>query len=546
MRLHAAATLFSLSALAAESSTGAASETPSPAAASGGASGASHCCGALQTAGLSIQYPGNEQYEERIDSYWSVAAQLRPWCLIQPQNAAEVSKAVIALKEANRTQTCQFAIRSGGHTVWPGANNIEDGVTIDLGFMNTTTNFKNGTAGVGAGSRWGSVFSTLLKDNLLIVGGRASSVGVGGFLLGGGNSFFSARKGMACDNVAQYELVLGSGEIVYVNKDSYPDLFPAMKGSTNNFGIVTRFDLSTFENDNIWGGVVAYPFDTAPQQMEYLETFTNKVAEDPYASIIVILNYASSIGQVVVANAYEYTKTIDPSPPPAIFKDFLSIPGNISDSMRITNVSDLIEELEQPAGYRDAFMTITFQNDAEIMKKAAELFDAMVKKLKKDGGDWLTLTMFQPLPAVFAELGVERGGNMLGLDQSPENHILFMSYCGWKGAEKDKMFEDAERELMTELKAFSKSKGKDHPYIYLPYAYSDQKPLESYPLVNIERIRAMAQKYDPEGVFQTMVPGGFKISKVDVPGSDEGADASSKSRSATPKGTNEGGKRDEL
>lgn len=183
-------------------------------------------------------------------------------------------------------------------------------------------------------------------------------------------------------------------------------------------------------------------------------------------------------------------------------------------------------------------MTITFQNDAEVMKKAAELFNAMVKKLNKDGGDWLTLTMFQPLPSLFADLGVERGGNMLGLDQSAENNIrmippspevvcfthaipivadisqVFMCYCGWKGAEKDAIFEDAQRELISEIKAFSKIKGKDHPYIYLPYAYNDQKPLESYPLPNIERIRAMAQKYDPEGVFQTMVPGGFKISKV--------------------------------
>lgn len=155
---------------------------------------------------MAVQYPGGEQYEARIESYWSVAAQLRPWCLIQPQDAAEVSKAVVALKNANKTEQCQFAVRSGGHTVWPGANNIENGVTIDLGLINTTTNFGNGTAGVGAGSRWGSVYETLAKDNLMIVGGRASSVGVGGFLLGGGNSFYSPRKGLACDNVGQYEV----------------------------------------------------------------------------------------------------------------------------------------------------------------------------------------------------------------------------------------------------------------------------------------------------------------------------------------------------
>ncbi|EOD43523.1 putative fad binding domain containing protein [Neofusicoccum parvum UCRNP2] len=527
MRFDATAAFLSAvvgTAVATESGRESTSETATAPAASASSSGALHCCGALEAAGLGTQYPGDEAYEARIESYWSVAAQLRPWCLIQPQNAAEVSRAVTALTEANKTQECQFAVRSGGHTVWPGANNIENGITIDLGLMNTTTNFGNGTAGVGAGSRWGSVYEALAKDNLLVAGGRASSVGVGGFLLGGGNSFFSPRKGMACDNVAQYELVLGSGEIIYVNSESYPDLFPAMKGSSNNFGIVTRFDLVTFEDEKLWGGVVAYPLDTANQQLEFLENFTNKMSEDPYASIIVILNYVSTIGQVVVANAYEYTKAIEPATPPPIFEEFLSIPGNISDSMRVTNISDLVEELEQPAGYRDAFMTITFQNDASIMHKAVELFNAMVAKLNPDGGDWLTLTMFQPLPALFAERSVARGGNMLGLDQSPENHILFMCYCGWKGAERDAAFEDAERELITSLKAFAASKGKDHPYVYLPYAYKDQKPLEGYPAVNIEKIRAAAKKYDPEGVFQTMVPGGFKITKVETPAR-EGEDA---------------------
>lgn len=68
-------------------------------------------------------------------------------------------------------------------------------------------------------------------------------------------------------------------------------------------------------------------------------------------------------------------------------------------------------------------MTITFENDAAVMKKAAELFNAMVEKLNPNGGDWLTLTMFQPLPALFSHHSRARGGNVLGLDGSPENKI---------------------------------------------------------------------------------------------------------------------------
>jgi hypothetical protein len=91
---------------------------------------------------------------------------------------------------------------------------------------------------------------------------------------------------------------------------------------------------------------------------------------------------------------------------------------------------------------------------------------------------------------------------------------VFLCYCGWKGAEKDATFEDAQRAFVAEVEAFAKNKGRSHPYIYLPYAFHDQQPLESYGAVNVDKIRAAARKHDPEGVFQTMVPGGFKISRV--------------------------------
>lgn len=39
-------------------------------------------------------------------------------------------------------------------------------------------------------------------------------------------------------------------------------------------------------------------------------------------------------------------------------------------------------------------------------------------------------------------------------------------------------------------------------------------PLASYGAENVAKIRAAAAKYDPRQIFQTRVPGGFKISSV--------------------------------
>ena len=49
---------------------------------------------------------------------------------------------------------------------------------------------------------------------------------------------------------------------------------------------------------------------------------------------------------------------------------------------------------------------------------------------------------------------------------------------------------------------------------YLNYADAYQDPLGSYGAANVAKILAAAKKYDPNGMFQTQAPGGFKISRV--------------------------------
>lgn len=56
-----------------------------------------------------------------------------------------------------------------------------------------------------------NVYAALDPEGWTVPGGRAGSVGVAGFLTGGGNSFFTARVGFACDNVKNFELVTADG-----------------------------------------------------------------------------------------------------------------------------------------------------------------------------------------------------------------------------------------------------------------------------------------------------------------------------------------------
>ena len=163
---------------------------------------------------------------------------------------------------------CKFGIKSGGHTPQPGAANQGGGVTIDLAALKQVqVSADRRTTSIGPGNRWVNVYPKLDAQGVAILGGRVAIVGVGGLVTGGGISFFSGRYGFVCDSIVNYELVLPYGKVVDVNASSYPDLFKALKGGSNNFGVVTRFDIKSFESGPFWGGIVSYPISTLPQQV---------------------------------------------------------------------------------------------------------------------------------------------------------------------------------------------------------------------------------------------------------------------------------------
>jgi hypothetical protein len=50
--------------------------------------------------------------------------------------------------------------------------------------------------------------------------------------------------------------------------------------------------------------------------------------------------------------------------------------------------------------------------------------------------------------------------------------------------------------------------------LYLNYADKDQDPLTGYGADQVAFMKDVASKYDPNGVYQRLLPGGFKISRL--------------------------------
>jgi hypothetical protein len=54
-------------------------------------------------------------------------------------------------------------------------------------------------------------------------------------------------------------------------------------------------------------------------------------------------------------------------------------------------------------------------------------------------------------------------------------------------------------------------RGLLHNYQYMNYANQTQAPMEGYERENVDRLKVISKLYDPEGVFQTLQPGYFKL-----------------------------------
>ncbi|RAL04558.1 FAD-binding oxidoreductase [Aspergillus ibericus CBS 121593] len=475
----------------------------------------------LLHAGLQSQLllPADPEYAARQASYWSNSAKLTPAGILRPRSAADVSTALDALVAADQ----KFALRSGGHTQYAGANNIgPDGVTIDLGLLNWTRfDAATETVEIGPGARWKEVYGALQEHGRVVAGGRDGNVGVAGLLLGGGKTFFAAQRGFACDDVVRFEVVLPGGRIVTASAEQNPDLFRALKGGSNNFGIVTNFTMRALVCDRVWAGLNFFPKEVTADATQALVRFTDRVHEDPDSHLLFFLTYLGALTHqpafhdIVVVAAYVQLAGI---PKARAYQDFLALPS-IMDTTKLTTIPDVVSEYDiAPPDYYNTFFTATLKNNPLIVTKAAELHSTLVTTLRTliPTNDFITQCLLQPLPTLFGHLSTHSGDNIMGVSAQPVNGLLFVAVVMVRTPELEAIVYPMVREWVDTVKSYAATLDGNLDWVYLNYADGSQKVLEGYGAENVRRMREVAGKYDPGRVFQRLCRGGFKIGDVDM------------------------------
>lgn len=109
-------------------------------------------------------------------------------------------------------------------------------------------------------------------------------------------------------------------------------------------------------------------------------------------------------------------------------------------------------------------------------------------------------------------------GNSLGLEFAIANGnnvtsslILCLLSNYWSDAADSPLVIATTQSLLRQIEEASRQEGVGERFQYINYAAESQDPIASYGAASQARLRAVSRKYDPDGVFQKQVPGGFKL-----------------------------------
>jgi hypothetical protein len=439
---------------------------------------------------------------------------------VQPINAAEVFTIITILTSAATPDlpACPFAVKSGGHMSHTGANNIDDGVSIDLSKINDTQlSSDRKTVSIGPGSTWQAAANKLHGTGIGIPVGRCPHTAVGGVTLGGGISFFAPKLGFAADNVLNYEVVLASGKIVNANATSNADLWMGLKGSSGNLGIVTRFDFVAFDQPHIWATGIPLPADEsstslalkAMHDITAAHSMVPKVAYGNMFSFNASRTPEGGIWNSLVFTGDDISELQLPAMP--ITVGGITTELNMTEHMFETSLAGLLRDSDFfPWGFRDIISVVAFVNDLPTLTRVHEITVDLYKSIRHlEGMEWLFA--YEPLPHLFTQHSTARGGNMLGLNRTTDDLILMQISPRWTSAADDDLMYETSKLWVKQVQDYTRSVGKGSDWLYLNYADGFQDPITTYGEDSVKYLQQMSQKYDKQGVFQRAAKGGFKI-----------------------------------
>ncbi|KAG6366579.1 hypothetical protein INS49_000757 [Diaporthe citri] len=404
-----------------------------------------------------------KSFETERERPWSQSCWLPAAAYVVLSTTREVVSALAVVRKTG----CKFAIRTSGHNPNVGFSSVDgSGVVLDLRGLKGRTLGDNNVLHAGGGCVWGDIYPFLEEHGRSPIGGRETQVGLGGFLTGGGYPAFSSFYGIGPDSVKGCEVVvLADGSIFEANAHNHAELWRALKGGTSNFAIVTRFDIEV--HPLIKAKFIIKLYD--PSDFANINAATISVQEaiekDPK------LNLFTNCNKQFVAVIMIYADS--PAGFPKAFQPFDKLSSHLNTVVPPTDgtVFTVVKTLSTMGHVAQSLSRkigcVTTKISVDLYDEVNKCWQEAIKKVPEGGTLHYTV---QPVATAAVQAGKDRGAEKIAKDKDLHLDFICPSFAGAK-----------------------------------------QNVLRGFGQKNLQDLKEVAAKYDPEGVFQKQQSGGFLL-----------------------------------
>jgi hypothetical protein len=227
-----------------------------------------------------IAVPSDERWDAARQA-WNLAVRQHPRAVALPESSEDIEKIV----RFARAHGLRIAAQGTGHGA-ASLGSLEHTILIKTERMREVDiDPIAGIARVEAGVVWQEVVSAAAEHGLSPLAGSSADVGVVGYTLGGGLSWFSRKHGLAASQVTAAELVTADGRFVRVDREHEPDLFWALRGGGGSFGVVTALEFRLFPITHVYSGILWWPIERAGEVLQAWRELTELDLPDELTTV---------------------------------------------------------------------------------------------------------------------------------------------------------------------------------------------------------------------------------------------------------------------
>lgn len=324
----------------------------------------------------------------------------QPAAVVRAETEADVIDAVRLAHDRG----WQVAVRSGGHS-WAQWSIRDEALVIDLeGLRGIEYDEATGIVSASPSTQGGAELAPYLAERgRFFVGGHCPTVGIGGFLLQGGQGWNARGWGWAAEHVVAIDVVTASGELVRADATQNSDLYWAARGAGPGFpGVVTRFHLQTRPLPGHFAHTVqGFHLDDFDEVMTWLHDTHGSIADTVEIVALTKTDLTVSVEPILLVTALAMVE--DEAEAEAALAPFRDNPARdraifVVDNESTTPEKERARQLEDnPEGHRWAV------DNAWLSGSAAEVVPAMRRAYTTLPNDkaftiWFSMAPLRELP----------------------------------------------------------------------------------------------------------------------------------------------------